>query len=440
MSHLTIANRRRINLQKLTPSGNVIWSKSVMLANWPTRRNYTTVTDCCGNDHVAAAAKLRSNTGLELQPTDDGGCLLIVERARLSGESYQSCRAAMIRLDDCGCVRWERHYGSGHPYGITSGSAGSTAGGWPIPSADVSISGNHLNGFGRVAVSGDQVFVALASKEGNGPTGDSNSRIIERVDLSSGAVTRYELVDRDVFFGSGVAKDASCGPCVANFSNDGAAITRITSSTPLQQFYAADGSLIVERGTKGPAPGLTGLDASGVIHLAAYSQGIICDEVVSTVWSGLTIRSFTPGSSPTAAPDPSIVASTYGALSNSRHSVACGSADGSLYAFALSDSPRFITTTGLRRLTVSGSTISQDWFYGDDISVNCLAADSSGVYAVGSIGALGKTFGVWKHAVADGSLLWCYSTPLHSAGAFNPYSICLASDGNLYVCGDESSH
>lgn len=433
MPHASIANRRRINLQKLTPDGLVIWSRNIMLANWPLRRNYETVTDCCDNDHTAAGSKLRSNSGLEVQATDDGGCLLIVERAVLSGESYQPCRAAIVRIDNCGCVLWERHYGSGHDYTIPPIVAGSTSGGWPLAVADVSFGGFKGDGYGRAAVIDDQVFVALESSEfnGSGPAPPiTATRIIERLNLASGEVLSYTKLAS--------WPSALCGPCVPNAVDGGAVITRLTSSNTLQNFYGPDGVLIYERGTKPPFVWWNPLGMTSIIQLGVCSLGVICDEMFGATWAGLTIRDLTPSDTPATTPDPGVIASTYATLANTRHLAACADASDQIYAASHNDSPRFPTTTGLRRLSVSGSAINEDWFVDGDLTFNRLVADSTGVYAVGRLGTAGSTFGAWKHSAADGSLLWYYATPLHSDGAFDPKSICLATDGNLFICGDES--
>jgi hypothetical protein len=451
MPHASIANRRRINLQKLTPDGNVIWSRNIMLANWPVRRNYETVTDCCDNDHTAAGSKLRSNSGLEVQATDDGGCLLIVERARLSGESYQPCRAAIVRIDDCGCVLWERHYGSGHdvgPYVPNTGKSGS-------PQATYEFA-EHMNGLGRIAVCGEFVFVLLSGNK------------VEKLSLETG-----EWLSATEIFWLGSWIEAGIPLFQTPFGDmvigDRGGSGFVICGYGMQQHYTASGDLSLQRLIASPwletsTEGNVPPPFSRALLLDASANGVLCSE--RGYWSGLSVRLVSPpaGLIPFPVPvpyvidpDAAIVSSTFdpsvstvNVLATSNYyNAACFDPSGQIYAASLNGatgSEPAYRKCGLQKLSPTAPMLSESWYidvFDNSFGIigflaNRLVADSTGVYAVGNLSTAGSTFGVWKHSSVDGSLLWYYATPLHSDGAFDPKSLCLDSDGNLFVCGDES--
>ena len=122
------------------------------------------------------------------------------------------------------------------------------------------------------------------------------------------------------------------------------------------------------------------------------------------------------------------------------YTMACSDPAGNIYAYGTHES--FGGRTGVIKLTVSGSLITPVWLAPGpsdpqniiQITPRRLVADATGVYGVGVLwrqivsgeATYDTTWGIFKLSPTDGRILWalpCQAT-----------SLCLATDGDLYVC------
>lgn len=463
MPHASTADLRRINVQRLTPRGKLLWSRRITLDNWFVE---TTGSQYCCDAEVATYSihsRDRANA-IECEPTPDGGVVLYIHRPR-SLATGLLCRAAVIKLSGCGCVEWERHYGPGHDDG---GDPDTGRNGEPRL-----VSPHLMHNFGRISCDESSVFVRLSPNH------------LERLSLADGSwiskrkvsATTQETLVANTLVGGTICGSSGAWYNIVDFANRGllslgfhSFIDSMNAETAWR--WTSTTSMTIDWTNNSTLATNTFAFPSLAIPIGLLGNNMICAEWVDlsfASWHGLTVRDVSVTASPSIVADfemvpgsglnadipdadPAILASTYDGenlssypsfgsaasplqqAESSYYRVACGSPDGAVYACASGGGTRdYVVRRGLYRLSIVGSFLDDDWHVSAD--PNRMVADASGVYCTGTYTPDATEYLVWK-LDHSGNLVWGiprqpYYTPL--AGG-----VVLTSDGDLITYGSDS--